>query len=279
MIWLLCSLAQIADPKPLQPLLDATPAGGTLQLDAQTYLGPALITREIGVVGRGPGKTVISGQNQGPVLVIQAPGLSVGLAQLTLTEGRAGQEPIRVTGKSGEVGAAGLHVAAARQVTLEGLEITENQANGAVVYLGLADVKLASVEIHHNRRISKISPRYTTLKSQFSRQVILDQVHLHHNDGEFWAVAILFASDPTRIAGLRLFDSDYQIKGPQCGTGLVIVSEPSRPPPVYLEQLQIAPVRAAQPCKAIAITPQVKVKVIRTQWPDPIVPTNVTLGL
>lgn len=57
-------------PPPLQPWIDATPAGGTLNIPPGTYSGPVVISRPIVIDGRG--KVTIDGGGQGTVLTLRA---------------------------------------------------------------------------------------------------------------------------------------------------------------------------------------------------------------
>ena len=74
-----------ADPgyclTPLQPLIDATPAGGVLLPPPGTYAGPALITQPITLDGNGA--VTIDGGGQGTVLTVQADGATVRGIRLT----------------------------------------------------------------------------------------------------------------------------------------------------------------------------------------------------
>lgn len=74
---LLCGLALLVPPAhaapapiPLQPLIDATPSGGTLVLQPGTYAGPATIDRPM--VVDGGGKARIDGLGKGSVLTVRA---------------------------------------------------------------------------------------------------------------------------------------------------------------------------------------------------------------
>ncbi len=60
---------------PLQPWIDATPAGGTLRLMPGTYSGPAEITRAI--VLDGGGEATIDGGGHGTVLALKADGATL----------------------------------------------------------------------------------------------------------------------------------------------------------------------------------------------------------
>lgn len=64
-----------ADPRPLQPLVDATPPGGTLVLEPGLYAGPVTITRAMTLDG-GDKATVDSG-GTGTVVTIDANGVTV----------------------------------------------------------------------------------------------------------------------------------------------------------------------------------------------------------
>lgn len=59
-----------AAPQALQPLIDATPAGGTLRLAPGIYLGPATINRPL--LMEGAGQAVIQGDGRSTVLSVAA---------------------------------------------------------------------------------------------------------------------------------------------------------------------------------------------------------------
>lgn len=61
--------------RPLQPLIDAVPSGGTLRLPAGRYQGPARITRPMQVDGGGV--ATIEGDGRSTVLVVQADGVTL----------------------------------------------------------------------------------------------------------------------------------------------------------------------------------------------------------
>jgi nitrous oxidase accessory protein len=69
------ALPALAAPQPLQPLLDATPAGGVLRLAPASYAGPATIARAMTLDGQG--KARIEGDGRGTVLTLQASGAVV----------------------------------------------------------------------------------------------------------------------------------------------------------------------------------------------------------
>jgi nitrous oxidase accessory protein len=69
------ALPALAAPQPLQPLLDATPAGGVLRLAPGSYAGPATIARAMTLDGQG--KAHIKGDGRGTVLTLQASGAVV----------------------------------------------------------------------------------------------------------------------------------------------------------------------------------------------------------
>ena len=64
-----------AAPTPLQPLIDAAPAGATLRLAPGTYAGPVTINRSLTLDGGG--KAVIAGNGNGTVLAVAASGVSL----------------------------------------------------------------------------------------------------------------------------------------------------------------------------------------------------------
>lgn len=69
-ILLLAAAPAVAAPPPLQPWIDATPAGGTLTVPAGTYSGPLLISRPIRIEGKN--KVTIDGGGKGTVVVLRA---------------------------------------------------------------------------------------------------------------------------------------------------------------------------------------------------------------
>ena len=70
-ILLLTSAAVLAAP-PLQPLIDATPAGGVLRPAPGIYAGPSIITKPMMLDGGG--KVVVDGNGKGTVLALAANG-------------------------------------------------------------------------------------------------------------------------------------------------------------------------------------------------------------
>lgn len=67
--------ALAAEPPPFQPLVDATPEGGTLEPVAGTYAGPVVVSKAITISGNG--QVVLTGQGKGSVLVIKTNGAKV----------------------------------------------------------------------------------------------------------------------------------------------------------------------------------------------------------
>lgn len=68
-------------PLPLQPLIDATPAGGVLRLTPGSYAGPAVIDKPLTIDGQGRAK--IEGGGRGTVLTIRASGVTLRGATIT----------------------------------------------------------------------------------------------------------------------------------------------------------------------------------------------------
>ena len=68
--WILIACGTACAAVPLQPLIDATPSGGTLLLAAGTYTGPAIVDRPM--VLDGGGKAHIDGQQRESVLRVRA---------------------------------------------------------------------------------------------------------------------------------------------------------------------------------------------------------------
>jgi nitrous oxidase accessory protein len=79
-LFLLASAAAHAAP-PLQPLIDATPAGGVLRPAPGLYAGPATIARPITLDGGG--KVILEGNGRGTVLTLAASGAVVRGLRLT----------------------------------------------------------------------------------------------------------------------------------------------------------------------------------------------------
>ena len=73
--------ALAASPAPLQPLIDATPAGGTLRLPPGSYAGPASITRPLTL--EGGRQAVIVGDGKSTVLSVAANGVTLRGLRLT----------------------------------------------------------------------------------------------------------------------------------------------------------------------------------------------------
>lgn len=69
-ILLLAAAPAAGAPPPLQPWIDATPAGGTLNVPPGTYSGPLLISRPIRIEGKN--KVTIDGGGKGTVVVLRA---------------------------------------------------------------------------------------------------------------------------------------------------------------------------------------------------------------
>lgn len=83
-LWLLAWFALPAlavAPVPLQPLIDATPAGGTLRLAPGVYAGPASINKSMTL--EGGHQAVIVGDGKSTVLSVAANGVTVRAVRLT----------------------------------------------------------------------------------------------------------------------------------------------------------------------------------------------------
>lgn len=71
----LVAAASAAELPPLQPLIDATPTGGTLSPPAGRYAGPARIDRALTLDGRG--EVTLENGGEGTVLAIEGAGVTV----------------------------------------------------------------------------------------------------------------------------------------------------------------------------------------------------------
>ena len=78
---LLFSLTAAHAAPPLQPLIDATPAGGVLHPAPGLYAGPAIIAKPITLDGGG--KVTIEGSGRGTVLTLAASGATLRGLRLT----------------------------------------------------------------------------------------------------------------------------------------------------------------------------------------------------
>lgn len=98
LIWLLPSLG-LAAGTPLQPLIDAAPAGTTLQLPAGRYSGPVLIDKPLTIDGGG--QAIIDGGGQGTVVTIEADGARLSNLGITGSGDRHNEldAGIRVSGR------------------------------------------------------------------------------------------------------------------------------------------------------------------------------------
>ena len=83
-LWLFFCFAMpshAAAPAPLQPLIDATPAGGTLVLAPGSYAGPATINKSMAL--EGGHRAVIIGNGRSTVLAVAANGVTIRGVRLT----------------------------------------------------------------------------------------------------------------------------------------------------------------------------------------------------
>lgn len=74
LIALVFAVPATAAPRPLQPLIDATPPGGTLALEPGAYAGPAVIARPMTLDGGG---ATLDGGGRGTVLSLEGSGVTV----------------------------------------------------------------------------------------------------------------------------------------------------------------------------------------------------------
>jgi nitrous oxidase accessory protein len=87
----LCAGAAVAPPtQPLQPLIDATPAGAVLRLAPGHYQGPATLTRPL--VLDGAGAATVHGDGAGSVLAVHADGVTLRGLRIT----RSGESTDRI---------------------------------------------------------------------------------------------------------------------------------------------------------------------------------------
>ena len=142
------SVATLA--RPLQPLIDAAPAGTTLRLEPGLYAGPAVIAKPM--VLRGPPGAIVDGGGTGTVLAVEADGVTV--AGLT----------IRNSGDRNDGIDAGLRLTGARGV-IEDLTIEDclygiqlQQANGAVIRRN----RIRSKDLPEERRGDAVRVWYST---------------------------------------------------------------------------------------------------------------------
>jgi nitrous oxidase accessory protein NosD len=124
-------VAVSAGPSPLQSQVDATPTGGTLQLDAESYIGELVLDRAITIRGRGAAETILQGAEGTVVTVRGSKGGEVVLEGLTITGGGKPSKLERFTREGG-----GLHIAEQAQVRLRDVVVRDNHAvSGAGIWL------------------------------------------------------------------------------------------------------------------------------------------------
>lgn len=278
MILLVFLFTQLPEPVALQPLVDATPEGGTLELAALTYLGPVDLNRSIKLQGRGPGSTLISGQQKGPTVVVWAPGADIQIADLSIVDGRTpmGDEPRVVRGRI-RVDAAALGAVAARRLSLRNIIVTHNSAEQHLVYLGrMLEVTAEDLEIHHNSGAADRLGSYQSLHADVGTTIDLKNVSIHHNRHERYGLSFFGAYQIT-IAGLKIFDSDYQNAPSEiCQHGILITLAGNLKTPILLEQIDIAPIQnRGKRCPTIKALPPVPIQIKNA--PDPVVPKNIEL--
>jgi nitrous oxidase accessory protein len=116
-----------AERSPLQSRIDATPAGGTLEVGSGNYDGDVVLDRPIALVGRG--RPLLRGSGKGSVVRVRADGASI---QGFDIDGRNGGDLMRDT--------SGIHVAA------RGVTVRDCRISGTLFGIYLREARGASVE-------------------------------------------------------------------------------------------------------------------------------------
>ncbi|MCU0696809.1 MAG: nitrous oxide reductase family maturation protein NosD [Myxococcaceae bacterium] len=206
------------DSQPLQPLVDAAPAGGILYVPAGRWAGPVVVTKPLVIDGAG-GATV-TGNGHGTVITVQAPGVVLRGLHLTgsgsshdamdsavLVEADDVRIEANVIGDS----LFGVFVKAARQVTVCGNRITSKleepslRGDGVRVWNGGAN-RIVGNDVHAARDVSLANTRDNVVHGNSIRngRYGLQLVFAPHNaiednvlDGNLTGIAVLYSNDVT----------------------------------------------------------------------------------
>lgn len=188
--------------RPLQPLIDATPTGGSLRLEPGLYAGPAVIARPM--VLRGHPGAIVDGGGVGTVLAIEADGVTVsGLTLRHSGDERDGIDAgLRLTGSNAVV----------EDLTIEdclyGIQL--QQANGNTVRRN----RITSKDVAEERRGDAIRVWYSTgnlfegnviarVRDGFGLQAVDNRLIGNSVDDSRYGIQLLHG-DRTEIRGNRL---------------------------------------------------------------------------
>lgn len=214
-LWALWIPLALAAPQALQPLIDATPAGGTLHLAPGIYLGPATINRPL--ILEGAGKAVIQGDGRSTILSVAANGVTVrglrlrgsGDSHDRLDAGLMLQgDEHRVENNDLEDVLFGIHLKGVNRSLVKG-----NRVVGKPLSTGLRGDSLRLWNSHHNRVEDNVFTR--------GRDVILTNspdnqlLRNHFTDGRY-GMHIIFSP--------RLLAEDNRLS--HTGTGIVALYSP-----------------------------------------------------
>ncbi|MES2877642.1 MAG: nitrous oxide reductase family maturation protein NosD [Pseudomonadota bacterium] len=205
----------LAAPQALQPLIDATPAGGTLHLAPGVYLGPATINRPL--ILEGAGKAVIQGDGRSTILSVATNGVTVrglrlrgsGDSHDRLDAGLMLQgDEHRVENNDLEDVLFGIHLKGVNRSLVKG-----NRVVGKPLSTGLRGDSLRLWNSHHNRVEDNVftQGRDVILTNSPDNQLLRN----HFTDGRY-GMHIIFSP--------RLLAEDNRLS--HTGTGIVALYSP-----------------------------------------------------
>jgi len=214
-LWALWMPLALAAAQALQPLIDATPTGGTLQLAPGVYTGPASITRTMTL--EGSGQAVIQGDGRSTVLSVNANGVTLrglrvrgsGDSHDRIDAGILLQgDEHRVENNDLEDVLFGIHLKASNRTLIKG-----NRVTGKPFSTGLRGDALRLWYSHHNRIEDNrfTQGRDLTLINSPDNQLLRN----HFTDGRY---GMHFIFSP------RLLIEDNRLT--YTGTGIVVLYSP-----------------------------------------------------
>ncbi|MEI8168921.1 MAG: nitrous oxide reductase family maturation protein NosD [Rhodoferax sp.] len=214
-LWALWMPLALAAAQALQPLIDATPTGGTLQLAPGVYTGPASITRTMTL--EGSGQAVIQGDGRSTVLSVNANGVTLrglrvrgsGDSHDRIDAGILLQgDEHRVENNDLEDVLFGIHLKASNRTLIKG-----NRVTGKPFSTGLRGDALRLWYSHHNRIEDNrfTQGRDLTLINSPDNQLLRN----HFTDGRY-GMHLIFSP--------RLLIEDNRLT--YTGTGIVVLYSP-----------------------------------------------------
>lgn len=218
------TLAAIAiGSSPLQAQVDATPLGGTLQLEAESYIGELVLERAITIRGKGAAETILQGAEGTVVTVRGSKGGEVVLEGLTIKGGGKPTKLERITREGG-----GLHIEKGAKVQLLEVVIRDNHAvSGAGIWLQ-GELRGKNVTIEGNRGNDGSALR------AFSDGIVELENALIRDNGPTGAQVQFFGKV---LVLRRVVLKEARPSGPAKGVHLSLFGLRPDPPMVLLEQV------------------------------------------